>query len=111
MKRAKAFIFAAEEDFGIVVVEAQAAGTPVVAFGQGAALETVTDEKTGLFFDAQTIPSLLKTLDKFDQMGFDPKTLRENAQRFNKERFQREFQDFVTRKLRDFNENHHSCRR
>jgi glycosyltransferase involved in cell wall biosynthesis len=111
MKKAKAFVFAAEEDFGIVVVEAQAAGTPVIAFGQGAALETVIAEKTGLFFDAQTIPSLLKSLDQFDRMEFDPKNLRESAKRFNKVRFQREFQDFVTRKLREFNENHHSCRR
>ncbi len=111
MKKAKAFIFAAEEDFGIVVVEAQAAGTPVIAFGQGAALETVIDEKTGLFFDAQTIPSLLKTLSKFDRMEFDPKNLRENAQRFNKERFQRELKEFVARKLQDFHENHHTCRR
>ena len=110
MKKAKAFIFAAEEDFGIVIVEAQAAGTPVIAFGQGAALETVVDEKTGLFFDAQTIPSLLKTLERFDKMEFDSKSLRENAERFNKARFHREFRDFVTRKLRDYNENHHSCR-
>ena len=111
MKKAKAFIFAAEEDFGIVIVEAQAAGTPVIAFGQGAALEIVMGEKTGLFFDAQTIPSLLKTLEKFDGMEFDSTKLRENAERFNKARFQREFKEFVTRKLREFNENHHSCRR
>lgn len=111
MKKAKALVFAAEEDFGIVVVEAQAAGTPVIAFGQGAALETVIDGKTGLFFEAQTIPSLLKILDQFDRMEFNAKHLRENAKRFNKARFQREFQDFVTRKLREFNEDHHSCRR
>ena len=111
MKKAKAFIFAAEEDFGIVVVEAQAAGTPVIAFGQGAALETVIDEKTGLFFDAQTIPSLLKALSKFERMEFDPKNLRENAQKFNKERFQRELKHFVAQKLEDFHENHHPCRR
>jgi glycosyltransferase involved in cell wall biosynthesis len=111
MKKARGFIFAAEEDFGIVVVEAQAAGTPVIAFGQGAALETVIEGKTGLFFDAQTIPSLLKTLNVFDRIEFDSNTLRDNAQRFNKARFQREFQDFVTRKLKEFNENHHSRRR
>jgi glycosyltransferase involved in cell wall biosynthesis len=111
MKRAKAFIFAAEEDFGIVVVEAQAAGTPVIAFGRGASLETLVEEKTGLFFDAQTIPSLLKALSKFDRIEFDSKNVRENAERFSKARFQREFQDFVTRKSREFHENHHSCRR
>jgi glycosyltransferase involved in cell wall biosynthesis len=110
MKRAKAFIFAAEEDFGIVIVEAQAAGTPVIAFGQGAALETVVEGKTGLFFDAQTIPSLLKILNKFDRTEFDPKHLRERAQKFDKARFQREFQDFVARKLKEFHENHRTCR-
>jgi glycosyltransferase involved in cell wall biosynthesis len=111
MKRARGFIFAAEEDFGIVVVEAQAAGTPVIAFGQGAALETIIEGKTGLFFDAQTIPSLLKTLSVFDQIEFDPHILRENAQRFNRARFQREFQHFVTCKWEEFHENHHPCRR
>jgi glycosyltransferase involved in cell wall biosynthesis len=111
MKKAKAFIFAAEEDFGIAVVEAQAAGTPVIAFGKGAVLETVIEERTGLFFDAQTIPSLLKTLSKFDQREFNPKDLRENAEKFSKTRFQIQFRDIVERKLREFHENHHSCRR
>ncbi|MGC1878460.1 MAG: glycosyltransferase [Rhabdochlamydiaceae bacterium] len=111
MKKAKGFIFAAEEDFGIVVVEAQAAGTPVIAFGRGGALETIIEGKTGLFFDAQTIPSLLKTLNGFDRMEFDPHSLRKNAQRFNKTRFQTEFHDFVTRKRKEFHENHHSRRR
>jgi glycosyltransferase involved in cell wall biosynthesis len=111
MKKARGFIFAAEEDFGIVVAEAQAAGTPVIAFGQGAALETVIEEKTGLFFDAQTIPSLLKTIEAFERMEFDPAYLRENSLRFNKIRFQREFADFVTRKWEEFHENHYSGRR
>jgi glycosyltransferase involved in cell wall biosynthesis len=107
MKRAKAFVFAAEEDFGIVPVEAQAAGTPVIAFGQGGALETVVSQKTGLFFDAQTIPSLINTLNTFEEMTFAPKCCRDNAQKFNKTRFQTEFRDFV----RVSYENHHSCRR
>ena len=111
MKRAKGFLFAAEEDFGIVVVEAQAAGTPVIAYGQGAALETVIEGKTGLFFEAQTVPSLLKALSRFEQQAFNPHTIRLHAQQFNKQRFQREFQDFVTRKWKDFHANHHSRRR
>ncbi len=111
MKKAKGFLFAAEEDFGIVVVEAQAAGTPVIAYGRGAARETVIERKTGLFFDAQTVDSLLKTMKEFEQHTFDPSAIRQHAQHFNKLRFQREFHDFVTRKLRDFHENHHSCRR
>ena len=111
LKKAKGFLFAAEEDYGIAVVEAQAAGTPVIAYGQGAALETILEAETGLFFDEQTVPSLLKTLHRFEQCGFDPHRIRLHAQKFNKQRFQKEFQDFVTRKLREFHENHHSRRR
>jgi glycosyltransferase involved in cell wall biosynthesis len=111
MKRAKGFIFAAEEDFGIVVLEAQAAGTPVIAFGKGAALETVIEKETGLFFGAQTVPSLLEAVKLFDTMTFDPVCARNNALRFNKARFQREFRDFVMRKVETFHENHHFSRR
>ena len=60
LKKAKGFLFAAEEDFGIAVVEAEAAGTPVIAFGQGAALETVIEGETGLFFDAANGAELIK---------------------------------------------------
>ena len=102
MKKAKGFLFAAEEDFGIVAVEAQAAGTPVIAYGQGAALETVIEGKSGLFFDAQTVPSLLKALHLFERQTFDPKAIREHAKKFNKSRFQRELHDFVTRKWKEF---------
>jgi glycosyltransferase involved in cell wall biosynthesis len=111
LKKAKGFLFAAEEDFGIAVVEAQAAGTPVIAYGQGAALETVVAGETGLFFDAQTVPSLLKTVHQFEQRAFNPHSIRRHAEQFSKHRFQKEFQDFVTRKLREFHENHHSRRR
>lgn len=99
MKRARGFIFAAVEDFGIVVLEAQAAGTPVLALGKGAALETVVDKQTGLFFPEQTVPDLISALKQFEGMEFDPKRARENAMRFNKARFQREFKDFVLRKI------------
>lgn len=111
MKRARAFIFAAEEDFGIAPVEAQAAGTPVIAFGRGATLETILDKRTGLFFDQQTVPSLVDAITVFETLTFDPHSARENAMRFNKARFQREFRDFVTRKAQEFRENHHSSRR
>ncbi len=111
MQRAKGFVFAAEEDFGIVAVESQAAGTPVIAFGRGAALETVIDNETGVFFKEQTVPSLLNAVKLFDMSLFDPKRIRENAQRFNKERFKNEMTHFVTRKVEEFHENHHSRRR
>ncbi len=70
MRKAKAFVFAAEEDFGITPVEAQACGTPVIAFGKGGALETIrpygTENATGLFFYAQKIDSIIEAVNKFD---------------------------------------------
>lgn len=68
MQHAKAFVFAAEEDFGITPVEAQACGTPVIAYGRGGALETVIDGKTGLFFFEQTIESIKDAVSRFEAM-------------------------------------------
>lgn len=107
MQKAKAFVFAAEEDFGIVVVEAQAAGTPVIAFGRGGARETVVEGKTGMFFDQQTVPSFIDALKAFETNEFDPRNIRAHAEKFSKARFQKEFKDFVTQNY----ENHHSRRR
>jgi glycosyltransferase involved in cell wall biosynthesis len=97
MRRAKAFVFAAEEDFGIVLLEAQACGTPVIAYGKGGALETVIDGRTGLFFYEQNTESVQDAVRLFenDAYRFDPKQIRNNAERFSKERFHREFLDFV----------------
>jgi glycosyltransferase involved in cell wall biosynthesis len=109
--RAKGFLFAAEEDFGIVVVEAQAAGTPVIALGKGASLETVIDNKTGIFFKEPTVAHLVDAVKQFLNLRFDPHQMREQATRFSKERFQREFKQFVDQHSEAFYENHHSCRR
>jgi len=97
MQRATAFVFAAEEDFGIVSVEAQACGTPVIAYGKGGALETVTEGETGLFFDAQTTSSIIEAVHRFEDMkdGFIPAKIREKSLRFSKDRFKREFMSFV----------------
>jgi len=97
MQRAKAFVFAAEEDFGLVPVEAQACGTPVIAYGKGGALETVTEGETGLFFDAQTTPSIIEAVHRFEDMkdSFIPAKIREKSLRFSKDRFKREFMSFV----------------
>jgi len=97
MQRAKAFVFAAEEDFGIVPVEAQACGTPVIAYGKGGALETVTEGETGLFFDAQTTSSIIEAIQRFEDMKdrFIPAKIREKSLRFSRDRFKREFISFV----------------
>lgn len=107
IKRAKAFIFAAEEDFGIAPIEAQACGVPVIAYGKGGALETIigvsSDEKfdnksvTGIFFKEQTSFSLLEAVNYFEknETSFDRKVIRKNAERFSKNRFEKEFKETI----------------
>jgi glycosyltransferase involved in cell wall biosynthesis len=97
LMKAKAFIFAAEEDFGIAPVEAQACGTPVIAFGRGGALETVIDGETGIFFHEQTEEAIIKAVDDFEarEEKFDRAKIRENAERFSTSRFCSEFRAFV----------------
>jgi len=107
IKRAKAFIFAAEEDFGIAPIEAQAAGIPVIAFGKGGILETVNGQFsgdailkrdiTGIFFKEQRIGSLIDALNFFEsnQELFSKELIRKNAQRFSIERFEKEFKKTI----------------
>jgi len=101
LQRAKAFVFAAEEDFGIVSVEAQAAGCPVIAYGKGGALETVVGwpapDATGVFFDVQTPEALEKAVGFFEahEGEFKPEICRSNAKRFEAERFRRVFRATV----------------
>ncbi|MBN3753595.1 glycosyltransferase [Paraburkholderia sp. Tr-20389] len=97
MQRAKAFVFAAEEDFGIVVVEAQACGTPVIAYGKGGALETVTPigkpHPTGVHFFRQSTASLLEAVDCFERQGqqISAAVCRANAERFSVAAFKHAF--------------------
>ncbi|MBI1883352.1 MAG: glycosyltransferase [Chlamydiae bacterium] len=93
--QAQALIFPGEEDFGITPLEAQACGTPVIAFRKGGALETVREGETGLFFDEQTKESLSQVLEKFKSFSYDRKILRQNALRFGKDVFLRDFKKFL----------------
>lgn len=79
---AKALLFPGIEDFGIVPVEAQAAGCPVIAYGVGGALETVVEGRTGIFFKEQTVESLCAAIEEFESLQLDADVCRENARRF-----------------------------
>jgi glycosyltransferase involved in cell wall biosynthesis len=85
-RRARAVLLPGEEDFGIVPVEAQACGTPVVAFARGGALETVRPEVTGVLFDTASAASLAEALARVSGLAFDPARLQEHAQQFSRER-------------------------
>lgn len=100
--QARALIFTAEEDFGIIPVESQAAGRPVVVFGRGGGTETVIDGETGIHFHKQTADSLIAALDQFDAWlpGFDPEVAIANARRFDRAHFLRNFAAEVERAKR-----------
>jgi glycosyltransferase involved in cell wall biosynthesis len=99
IQKAKAFVFAAEEDFGIVPVEAQACGTPVLAFGKGGVLETVSDGVSGCFFENQNVTSIIEGVKKMESIDFDLELVRNNAEKFGKDRFEREFKEYVDSKM------------
>jgi len=104
MQRAKAFVFAADEDFGITPVEAQACGTPVIAYGRGGVTETVVAGETGMFFNEQTPASLNAAIERFESMAttFEPELIRKHAERFGIERFRREMRELVEREWEKF---------
>ena len=105
MQKAQAFIFAAEEDFGITPVEAQACGTPVIAYGKGGAHETIVgidkENPTGVFFEEQTVESICKTVKKFEEVKdkIKPQICRANAERFSNERFLEEIKQYMEEKV------------
>ncbi|WBA84465.1 glycosyltransferase [Endozoicomonas sp. GU-1] len=99
MQNARAFVYAAEEDFGIVPVEAQACGTPVIAYAKGGLKETVIDGKTGVFFNEQSVSPLCEAIEKFENTSLlAPAEIRRHAIQFSTERFKHEFYEFVMAK-------------
>ena len=104
MQNAKAFIFAAEEDFGITMVEAQAGGTPVIAYNVGGASEIVKDNETGILFDKQTPESIVKAVERFEQNlnQFDSINIQQHAQLFSRKNFEEKINNFVEEKYKEF---------
>jgi glycosyltransferase involved in cell wall biosynthesis len=100
LSRARALLFPGEEDFGIVPVEAQAAGVPVIAYGVGGAGETVLDGDTGVLFGAQDAAALASAIERFETLGLDERRIRENAVRFGRERFRAQMAGVIDEALR-----------
>ena len=106
MQKAKAFIFAAEEDFGITPVEAQACGTPVIAYGKGGVLETVQngEQATGVLFEKQTTEAIIEAVKEFEdnKASFDYYRCRLNAEKFSVENFKKQFSQYCQEKWTEF---------
>ncbi|MCD6361674.1 MAG: glycosyltransferase [Armatimonadetes bacterium] len=99
--RCRAFIMPQEEDFGIAPLEAQACGRPVIAYRAGGALETVIEGETGLFFDAQEPEALVRAVEQFLDMSFDPQACRAQAERFSIDQFKRRLGEYVERRWQE----------
>ena len=99
LQRCKAFVFAADEDFGIAPIEAQAAGAAVIAYGRGGVTETVIANRTGLFFDEQRVECVVEAVERFEAIAdrFHPEQIRLTTHRFSRQRFQRELAALVDR--------------
>jgi glycosyltransferase involved in cell wall biosynthesis len=102
LSEAKAFVYAAEEDFGIVIAEAQAAGVPVIAYRKGGASEIVIDEQTGILYDSQSVDSIIGAIERFEKKEFDGISISNSAKRFSVNSFRENFKDYVEHCSREF---------
>jgi glycosyltransferase involved in cell wall biosynthesis len=104
MSRAKAFVFAAEEDFGIIVVEAMACGTPVIGWNGGGVKESVVNGITGILFDKQTPKSIIDAVTQFEkeENAFDSLTIRKHSEKFSRRNFEENIRNFVEAKIEVF---------
>ena len=95
--RAKAFVFCGEEDFGITPVEAQASGTPVIAYGRGGVLDTMVDGKSGIYFHESTVQSFIAAVQQFEEHGvkYTVEELQVHAEKFSLKRFQQEIDAYI----------------
>ena len=98
-RRSRALIFAQEEDFGLVAVEAQSFGIPVIAYRAGGALDSIRDGRTGIFFDKQEKEDLIKAVKKFEELKFNAKIIKENAQKFSQKKFESRFKEIIKKNL------------
>ena len=104
MEKAKAFVFAAEEDFGIIVVEAMACGTPVIAGNYGGTAESVIDGVTGILFPEQTVDSIVEAVKRFDVIShsMNYKEIRYHSEKFSRQTFEQNIKEYVDEKLKNF---------
>jgi glycosyltransferase involved in cell wall biosynthesis len=110
LQNARALVFAAEEDFGIALVEAQAAGTPVIAYGRGGALETVVHGVTGILFSEQNAEAVVAAVEEAEAAVFDSEDLSENVQRFAPERFRLGLKSWIAGEWEAFVRNRQAVR-
>jgi glycosyltransferase involved in cell wall biosynthesis len=108
MERCRAFVFTAEEDFGITVVEAQAAGAPVIAYGRGGSAETVIPDQTGVLFQDQSPADLVEAVIYFEanQGNFNVERIRHHAEGFSEQRFQQQLVDWLRQQWMKFQQGH-----
>jgi glycosyltransferase involved in cell wall biosynthesis len=106
MQSARALLFPQKEDFGMALLEVNACGRPVIAYGAGGALETVLDGRTGVLFSEQSVKGVMDGIEAFERQEFDPAAIRQHAERYSKDRFIATMQTLVSEAFHKPNEPH-----